>query len=230
MCIHSCSKCISQLSYRNKIFGQILRHWTEEQNAKHIHPSERNQILLQRDIVLQVLHFNWVLESWLCDRTNYDQIPLCWMLYPTNLARAHWSWWISASVGAGTTWNGGVRRSTRIKSRPLEYWCGERFIYGRVHDSKWSSKCCHFCLKLHNILLCMLKLSLTFSVCHITWKRNSNTSIRTWIWSHCRSGNSHWSEVCIPKRLKAEGEVICCRGIRWSCCQSCSLLILFDLM
>lgn len=177
MCIHSCSKCISQLSYRNKIFGQILRHWTEEQNAKHIHPSERNQILLQRDIVLQVLHFNWVLESWLCDRTNYDQIPLCWMLYPTNLAHAHWSWWISASVGAGTTWNAGVRRSTRIKSRPLEYWCGERFIYGRVHDSKWSSKCCHFCLKLHNILLCMLKLSLTFSVCHITWKRNQTQAL-----------------------------------------------------
>ncbi|KAM0932423.1 putative centromere protein C/Mif2/cnp3 [Dioscorea sansibarensis] len=38
-------------------------------------------------------------------------------------------------AGAGTTWNAGVRRSTRIKSRPLEYWCGERFIYGRVHDS-----------------------------------------------------------------------------------------------
>ncbi|KAH7686592.1 Centromere protein C/Mif2/cnp3 protein [Dioscorea alata] len=38
-------------------------------------------------------------------------------------------------AGAGTTWNAGLRRSTRIKSRPLEYWCGERFIYGRVHDS-----------------------------------------------------------------------------------------------
>ncbi|KAJ0971274.1 hypothetical protein J5N97_019233 [Dioscorea zingiberensis] len=38
-------------------------------------------------------------------------------------------------AGAGTTWNAGVRRSTRIKSRPLQYWCGERFLYGRVHDS-----------------------------------------------------------------------------------------------
>ncbi|GLU14562.1 hypothetical protein SLE2022_311230 [Rubroshorea leprosula] len=29
----------------------------------------------------------------------------------------------------------GVRRSTRVKSRPLEYWKGERFLYGRIHES-----------------------------------------------------------------------------------------------
>ncbi|KAL4195403.1 hypothetical protein AMTRI_Chr05g73220 [Amborella trichopoda] len=38
-------------------------------------------------------------------------------------------------AGAGTKFEGGVRRSTRIKSRPLEYWRGERLIYGRIHDS-----------------------------------------------------------------------------------------------
>ncbi|XP_031474196.1 centromere protein C isoform X1 [Nymphaea colorata] len=38
-------------------------------------------------------------------------------------------------LGAGTAWKSGVRRSTRIKSRPLEYWKGERFLYGRVHNS-----------------------------------------------------------------------------------------------
>lgn len=35
----------------------------------------------------------------------------------------------------GTKLEGGVRRSTRIRMRPLEYWKGERFLYGRVHDS-----------------------------------------------------------------------------------------------
>eukprot|EP00252_Welwitschia_mirabilis_P027620 TRINITY_DN9516_c0_g3_i1.p1 TRINITY_DN9516_c0_g3~~TRINITY_DN9516_c0_g3_i1.p1 ORF type:complete len:258 (+),score=53.79 TRINITY_DN9516_c0_g3_i1:62-775(+) len=38
-------------------------------------------------------------------------------------------------AGAGTLWKSGVRRSTRIKSRPLEYWRGERFLYGRIHES-----------------------------------------------------------------------------------------------
>lgn len=38
-------------------------------------------------------------------------------------------------AAAGTNWEAGVRRSTRIKSRPLEYWRGERFLYGRVHES-----------------------------------------------------------------------------------------------
>nr|GEV07229.1 centromere protein C-like [Tanacetum cinerariifolium] len=36
---------------------------------------------------------------------------------------------------AGTFWTGGVRKSNRIKRRPLEYWKGERLLYGRVHDS-----------------------------------------------------------------------------------------------
>lgn len=38
-------------------------------------------------------------------------------------------------AGAGTTWQSGVRRSTRFKTRPLEYWKGERLLYGRVHES-----------------------------------------------------------------------------------------------
>ncbi|XP_028771702.1 uncharacterized protein LOC114728916 [Neltuma alba] len=38
-------------------------------------------------------------------------------------------------AAAGTSWNSGVRRSTRIKTRPLEYWKGERLVYGRIHES-----------------------------------------------------------------------------------------------
>lgn len=36
---------------------------------------------------------------------------------------------------AGLTWKSGVRRSTRIKTRPLQHWCGEKVLYGRVHNS-----------------------------------------------------------------------------------------------
>ncbi|KAL6559858.1 hypothetical protein OROGR_004975 [Orobanche gracilis] len=35
----------------------------------------------------------------------------------------------------GTSFETGVRRSKRIKMRPLEYWKGERFVYGRVDNS-----------------------------------------------------------------------------------------------
>ncbi|GLJ31750.1 hypothetical protein SUGI_0638640 [Cryptomeria japonica] len=38
-------------------------------------------------------------------------------------------------AGAGTLWKSGVRRSTRIRSRPLEFWRGERFLYGRIHNT-----------------------------------------------------------------------------------------------
>ncbi|KAK9923283.1 hypothetical protein M0R45_031711 [Rubus argutus] len=38
-------------------------------------------------------------------------------------------------AGHGTSWKSGVRRSTRIRTRPLEYWKGERLLYGRIHDS-----------------------------------------------------------------------------------------------
>ncbi|OMO66826.1 hypothetical protein COLO4_30333 [Corchorus olitorius] len=39
-------------------------------------------------------------------------------------------------AGSGTTVDTeGRRRSTRIRSRPLEFWKGERFIYGRIHSS-----------------------------------------------------------------------------------------------
>ncbi|PIN03304.1 hypothetical protein CDL12_24173 [Handroanthus impetiginosus] len=36
---------------------------------------------------------------------------------------------------SGTSFETGVRRSKRIKMRPLEYWKGERFLYGRVDNS-----------------------------------------------------------------------------------------------
>ncbi|XP_019448121.1 PREDICTED: uncharacterized protein LOC109351196 isoform X4 [Lupinus angustifolius] len=38
-------------------------------------------------------------------------------------------------AAAGTSWNSGLRRSTRNRTRPLEYWKGERMVYGRIHDS-----------------------------------------------------------------------------------------------
>ncbi|XP_026404586.1 centromere protein C-like isoform X2 [Papaver somniferum] len=38
-------------------------------------------------------------------------------------------------AGAGTKWESGVRRSTRHRIRPLEFWKGERLLYGRVHES-----------------------------------------------------------------------------------------------
>ncbi|KAJ4953682.1 hypothetical protein NE237_030514 [Protea cynaroides] len=38
-------------------------------------------------------------------------------------------------AGAGSLWESGVRRSNRIKIKPLEWWNGERFLYGRIHNS-----------------------------------------------------------------------------------------------
>ncbi|KAL8226156.1 hypothetical protein R6Q57_018713 [Mikania cordata] len=38
-------------------------------------------------------------------------------------------------AGGGSCWTSGVRRSNRIKSKPLEYWKGERLLYARVHRS-----------------------------------------------------------------------------------------------
>nr|XP_043636224.1 centromere protein C [Erigeron canadensis] len=38
-------------------------------------------------------------------------------------------------AGAGSSWAAGVRRSSRIKRKPLETWKGERFVYGRIHNS-----------------------------------------------------------------------------------------------
>ncbi|KAJ8553368.1 hypothetical protein K7X08_024046 [Anisodus acutangulus] len=37
---------------------------------------------------------------------------------------------------AGTSFESGVRRSKRMKTRPLKYWEGERLLYGRVNDSE----------------------------------------------------------------------------------------------
>ncbi|XP_050872709.1 centromere protein C isoform X4 [Lathyrus oleraceus] len=36
---------------------------------------------------------------------------------------------------AGTSWESGVRKSSRFRTRPLEFWKGERMVYGRVHES-----------------------------------------------------------------------------------------------
>ncbi|KAI3670481.1 hypothetical protein L1987_87816 [Smallanthus sonchifolius] len=38
-------------------------------------------------------------------------------------------------AGGGSSWTTGVRKSSRIKSKPLEYWRGERLLYARVHNS-----------------------------------------------------------------------------------------------
>ncbi|MFS7941409.1 putative centromere protein C/Mif2/cnp3 [Helianthus anomalus] len=38
-------------------------------------------------------------------------------------------------AGGGSAWTAGVRRSNRIKTKPLEYWRGERLLYARVHNS-----------------------------------------------------------------------------------------------
>ncbi|KAL4559967.1 hypothetical protein LXL04_032114 [Taraxacum kok-saghyz] len=42
--------------------------------------------------------------------------------------------WVMAGAGSNYT-TSGVRRSSRIKRRPLEYWNGERLLYARVHNS-----------------------------------------------------------------------------------------------
>ncbi|PIA65241.1 hypothetical protein AQUCO_00100610v1 [Aquilegia coerulea] len=47
-------------------------------------------------------------------------------------------------AGAGTQWKEGVRRCTRKRIRPLEFWNGERLIYGRVHKSVESAVCCTY--------------------------------------------------------------------------------------
>ncbi|CAA6666296.1 unnamed protein product [Spirodela intermedia] len=36
---------------------------------------------------------------------------------------------------AGTAWQCGVRRSTRIRTKPLAHWRGERLLYARIHDT-----------------------------------------------------------------------------------------------
>ncbi|CAK9194226.1 unnamed protein product [Sphagnum troendelagicum] len=42
---------------------------------------------------------------------------------------------------AETRWQDGKRVSTRIKSKPLEWWKGERMLYGRVHACQVVWKC-----------------------------------------------------------------------------------------
>ncbi|XP_027925845.1 centromere protein C isoform X2 [Vigna unguiculata] len=48
---------------------------------------------------------------------------------PTNVSKRQ------SLAASGTSWNSGVRRSSRIRTRPLEYWKGERPVYGRIHQS-----------------------------------------------------------------------------------------------
>ncbi|URE29080.1 hypothetical protein MUK42_05789 [Musa troglodytarum] len=57
---------------------------------------------------------------------------------------------------AGMMWKSGVKRSTRIKSRPLQYWCGERFLYGRIYDSEY-----HF-MAIHSLCYLILLKSIDF--------------------------------------------------------------------
>ncbi|KAL8139418.1 hypothetical protein V2J09_005439 [Rumex salicifolius] len=38
-------------------------------------------------------------------------------------------------AACGTQWEDGLRRSTRIRTRPLEFWKGERQLYGRIHEA-----------------------------------------------------------------------------------------------
>ncbi|RRT44815.1 hypothetical protein B296_00055521 [Ensete ventricosum] len=57
---------------------------------------------------------------------------------------------------AGMMWKSGVRRSTRIKSRPLQFWRGERFLYGRIHDSEY-----HFML-IHSLCYLILLKSIDY--------------------------------------------------------------------
>ncbi|XP_020960515.1 uncharacterized protein LOC107604867 isoform X2 [Arachis ipaensis] len=46
-------------------------------------------------------------------------------------------------AAAGTSWEAGLRRSTRIRTRPLEFWRGEKMVYGRVHDSEYNTNTYH---------------------------------------------------------------------------------------
>jgi hypothetical protein len=46
--------------------------------------------------------------------------------------------WLNCAE-AGTRWQGGKQVSTHIKSKPLEWWKGERMLYGRVHACKFYS-------------------------------------------------------------------------------------------
>lgn len=54
---------------------------------------------------------------------------------------------------AGTSFESGVRRSKRMKTRPLEYWKGERLLYGRVNEGE------HFLVNSLLSLLCRVLFS-----------------------------------------------------------------------
>lgn len=85
----------------------------------HVHAREKKSIAGK---ALQVFIFI---------NLNYISLNLVWLFC--------WSNWMSAIfIGAGLLWEHGVRRSTRIRTRPLEYWKGERLLYGRIHQSKYS--------------------------------------------------------------------------------------------
>lgn len=42
---------------------------------------------------------------------------------------------VDSPLDAGSKWSDGKRKSTRIRSKPLDWWRGERMLYGRVHSS-----------------------------------------------------------------------------------------------
>jgi hypothetical protein len=54
----------------------------------------------------------------------------------TDGLRFYSHWLLSLDVDLAR--QSGVRRSSRIRSRPLEYWLGERLLYGPIQDSKYT--------------------------------------------------------------------------------------------
>ncbi len=92
----------------------------------------------------------WVLSSMMLSysvfcffmvSTGHIPMPPNHILGPMGHHSRHFSgiWtpdmWLHCS-DAGTKWQDGQRVSTRIKSKPLEWWRGERMLYGRVHSCK----------------------------------------------------------------------------------------------
>ena len=51
------------------------------------------------------------------------------------------SFGVNRPLDGGSEWKKGRRVSTRIKSRPLDWWRGERMLYGRVHRSEFILSC-----------------------------------------------------------------------------------------
>lgn len=70
---------------------------------------------------------------------------------------------------SGTLFENGVRRSKRIRMRPLEYWKGERFLYGRLDESEY-----HMMIKIFYILKQYIFISL---YSFVVWLENCKFSL-----------------------------------------------------